>query len=170
VNEESKLKISRGGLWAPLPIPAYNVLGKAGEYQAQKVLVSLVSHMGKASNCVYPSYTTIAKNCGLGRSSISKGLKLLCEYGFIKPFYWREGRNSRVKYFIQPCCWNMSLMRDVPLQHKRFKYACLDCGEVMDRSGVGFGALGTVHYGCGGFCIELSTKNRVKKLMEGDSY
>jgi hypothetical protein len=165
VNEESKLIISRGGLWAPLPIPAYNVLGRAGEYQAQKVLVALVSHMGKGSNCVFPSYTTIAKNCGMGRTAISKGLSLLCEYGFIKIARFRDGKKSRSKYFIQACCWNSSLMKDVPLEHKRFKYVCLACGELTDRSGIAHSELGSIHYGCGGYCVKSTTQVlRLRKI------
>jgi hypothetical protein len=169
MENKDYLRISRGGLYAPLPIPAYNVLGRAGEYQAQKVLVSLVSHMGKGSNCVYPSYTTIAKNCGMGRTAISKGLSILCEYGFIKIARFRDGKKSRSKYFIQNCCWNSSLMKDVPLEHKRFKYVCLACGELTDRSGVALSDLGPIHYGCGGYCAKATTKVlRLRKITYSD--
>ena len=78
-ENESGPHIKRGGLYSPFPIPAYQVLGKAKQYQAQKVLLCLVSHLGKGSNCVYPSYTTIAKSCGMSRNSISAGLTVLFE-------------------------------------------------------------------------------------------
>ena len=67
-ENESGPQIKKGGLYSAFPIPAYQVLGKAKEYQAQKVLLCLVSHLGKGSNCVYPSYTTIARSCGMSRN------------------------------------------------------------------------------------------------------
>jgi hypothetical protein len=76
--------LPKGSLYTPFPVPAYQVLGRAKQYNAQKVLLALVSYMGKNNNAVFPSYTTIAKAAGLGRNSISEGLKVLHEYGFIK--------------------------------------------------------------------------------------
>ena len=105
--EEQGPYIKKGGLYSAFPIPAYQVLGKAKEYQAQKVLLCLVSHLGKGSNCVFPSYTTIAKSCGMSRNSISAGLTVLFEYGFIKIFRFREGKKSRSKYYIQNACWDI---------------------------------------------------------------
>jgi hypothetical protein len=55
------LSITTGGLYAPLPIPAYQILAQAGEHVAKDVLICLVSHMGKAGQSVFPSYGTIQK-------------------------------------------------------------------------------------------------------------
>ena len=112
-ENESSPRIKKGGLYSAFPIPAYQVLGKAKEYQAQKVLLCLVSHLGKGSNCVYPSYTTIARSCGMSRNSISAGLTVLFEYEFIKIFRFREGKKSRSKYYIQNACWDSSLMNEL---------------------------------------------------------
>jgi hypothetical protein len=154
--------IKRGGLYSPFPIPAYQVLGKAKQYQAQKVLLCLVSHLGKGSNCVYPSYTTIAKSCGMSRNSISAGLTVLFEYGFIKIFRFREGKKSRSKYYLQNACWDSSLMNEIARKQRVPIAVCIDCGVVMDRGGFGISPLGKIHYGCGGSVIFLETKNRVE--------
>jgi hypothetical protein len=154
--------IKRGGLYAAFPIPAYQVLGRAREFQAQKVLLCLISHLRKDSNCVFPSYTTIARSCGMSRNSISAGLTVLFEYGFIKIFKYREGKESRSKYFIQNSCWDTSLMNSKARKHRFLNAVCLDCGELMDRGGYGLSPLGKIHYGCGGPVISLTTKNREK--------
>ena len=158
--EEQGPYIKKGGLYSAFPIPAYQVLGKAKEYQAQKVLLCLVSHLGKGSNCVYPSYTTIAKSCGMSRNSISAGLTVLFEYGFIKIFRFREGKKSRSKYYIQNACWDSSLMNEKARKQRVPIAVCIDCGVLMDRGGFGIGPLGKIHYGCGGSVIFLETKNR----------
>ena len=38
--------IQPGGLYAPLPIPAYQILARMKDHQAQRVLISIVSHLG----------------------------------------------------------------------------------------------------------------------------
>jgi hypothetical protein len=161
-NQQKGPKINKGGLYAPFPIPAYQVLGRAKEFQAQKVLLCLISNLRMGSNCVFPSYTTIARSCGMSRNSISAGLTVLFEYGFIKIFRFREGKESRSKYFIQDSCWDSSLMNSKARKHRFTNAVCLDCGELMDRGGYGLSPLGKIHYGCGGPVISLTTKNRVK--------
>ena len=160
--EEQGPRIKKGGLYSAFPIPAYQVLGKAKEYQAQKVLLCLVSHLGKGGNCVYPSYTTIARSCGMSRNSISAGLTVLFEYEFIKIFRFREGKKSRSKYYIQDACWNSSLMNEMARKQRVPIAVCIDCGVLMDRGGFGISPLGKIHYGCGGSVIFLETKNRVE--------
>jgi hypothetical protein len=159
-EKESGPQIKKGGLYSAFPIPAYQVLGKAKEYQAQKVLLCLVSHLGKGSNCVYPSYTTIARSCGMSRNSISAGLTVLFEYGFIKIFRFRDGKKDRNKYYIQNACWDSSLMNEKALKQRAPIAVCIDCGVLMDRGGFGISPLGKIHYGCGGSVIFLETKNR----------
>jgi hypothetical protein len=154
-------ELPKGSLYSPLPIPAYKVLGAAKQWQAQKVLIALVSHMGKSNNCVFPSYTTIAKVAGMSRKSISAGLNVLFEYEFIKAARFREGKKSRRKYYIQPSCWNINLMtneaRAISRAFSPLIARCLACGEGLGRSDFDFGALGMVHWGCGGFAEYLNS-------------
>jgi hypothetical protein len=154
--------IRKGGLYSAFPIPAYQVLGKAKEFQAQKVLLCLVSYLGKGSNCVFPSYTTISRSSGMSRNSISAGLTVLFDYGFIKIARFRDGKKSRSKYYLQEACWDSSLMNEKARKQRAPIAVCLDCGELMDRGGFGISPLGKIHYGCGGSVIFLETKNRVK--------
>jgi hypothetical protein len=162
INEVKIISIKKGGLYSAFPIPAYQILGRAKEFQAQKILLCLVSHLGMGTNCVFPSYTRIAKSCGVGRNAISAGLTVLFEYGFIKIYKYREGKQSRSKYYIQNSCWDTSLMNSKARRHQFLNSVCLDCGELMDRGGYGMSPLGKVHYGCGGPVISLDAKDRAK--------
>jgi hypothetical protein len=45
--------IQPGGLYAPLPIPAYQVLARMGDHKAKDVLVCLVSHLGSNGTSSY---------------------------------------------------------------------------------------------------------------------
>lgn len=155
-------KIKKGGLYSFQPIPAQQVLGRAREFQAQKLLLCLTSYLGKGSNCVYPSYTTISRNCGMSRNSISAALTVLYEYGFIRIHKFRDGKKSRSKYYIQDACWNTSMMNEVARRQRTSIAVCIDCGVLMDRGGFGISPLGKIHYGCGGSVIYLETKNRVE--------
>ena len=74
------------GLWSHFPIPAYQVLAAQREWSAQKLLACLVSFLGKDDLCVYPSYKSISKRCGLSPNTIRKALDVLEDYGFIKVF------------------------------------------------------------------------------------
>ena len=161
-ENESGPQIKKGGLYSAQPILAQQVLGKAKEYQAQKLLLCLTSYLGKGSNCVFPSYTTIAKSCGMGRNSISAALTVLFEYGFIKIYRFRVGKQSRSKYYIQNACWDSSLMNEIARRQRVPIAVCIDCGVVMDRGGFGISPLGKIHYGCGGSVIFLETKNRAE--------
>ncbi len=159
-DDGSAPQIKKGGLYSFQPIPAQQVLGKAGEYQAQKLLLCLTSFLGKGSNCVYPSYTTIARSCGMSRNSISAALTVLFDYGFIRIHKFRDGKKSRSKYYIQDACWNTSMMNEIARKQRVPIAVCIDCGVVMDRGGFGISPLGKIHYGCGGSVIFLETKNR----------
>ena len=143
------------GLWAPMPIPAFQILARTENWVAQKVLLALVVHMGIKSNCIWPSYTTIAKTVGLSRGSISKGLTVLCQFEFIKIARFKEGERWRSKYYLQPACWDTHYLSE---EAKRFRYktaVCTECGELLDKGGYGIGRLGAVHWGCGGIVIKF---------------
>jgi len=153
MDKENALNLPKGSLYAPLPIPAFQVLARSNNWPAQKVLLALVLHMGKNSNCVFPSYGTIARSVGIGRNSISKGLTVLYEFGFIKIARFPQGKQWRSKYYLQPSCWNSGRMNG-KATHMRTKTAvCLDCGELIDRGGYGTSPNGAVHWGCGGKVI-----------------
>ena len=87
--------IQPGGLYAPLPIPAYQVLARMKDHQAQRVLMSIVSHLGLNGKASFPSYTTIAREAGVGRNAIRGALDVLIQYGFIKIFGYRDGKKDR---------------------------------------------------------------------------
>ena len=153
MQDKKPLNLAAGSLYAPLPIPAFQVLARSNNWPAQKVLLALVLHMGKNSNCVFPSYTTIAKSVGIGRNSISAGLTVLYEFGFIKIARFPQGKQWRSKYYLQPACWNSGRMNSKATYMRTKTAVCLDCGELLDRGGYGVGPKGAVHWGCGGTVI-----------------
>lgn len=112
--------------------------------------------MGKSSNAVFPSYTTIAKAAGLGRNSISEGLKVLHEYGFIKSVKYPNGVQARIKYFIQNACWDSGRMNEIAQPYKKIVARCFACTKKLSRGEYASSPLGKVHWGCGGFVYPLS--------------
>jgi hypothetical protein len=155
-NENGKFHLPKGSLYTPFPVPAYQVLGRAKQFNAQKVLLALVSHMGKNDNVVFPSYTTIAKAAGLGRKSISSGLKVLHEYGFIKSFKFQHGVEARVKYYLQFACWDSGRMNHIAMPYRKTIAKCFACKKLLNRGEYAISPLGKVHWGCGGFVFLLS--------------
>ena len=163
MEKENALNLPKGSLYAPLPIPAFQVLARTNNWPAQKVLLALVLHMGKNSNCVFPSYTTIAKNVGIGRNSISAGLTVLYKFGFIKIARFPEGKQWRSKYYLQPACWNTSYMNSDAMDFRYKTAVCVECGVLMDRGGYGLSKNGAVHYGCGGQVIKSKRYPKPKR-------
>jgi hypothetical protein len=151
------------GLWSHFPIPAYQVLAAQREWSAQKLLTCLVSFLGKDDLCVYPSYKSISKRCGLSPNTIRKALDVLEDYGFIKVFQFREGKKDRNKYYFQECCWDSGKMNKKALAARVFTDKCLDCGKLMDRGGYGTGPMGKIHYGCGGSVLGLKASQAARK-------
>jgi len=161
-NEKGNFHLPKGSLYSPFPIPAYQVLGRAKQYQAQKVLLALVSFMGKSNNAVFPSYTTIAKSAGIGRNSIKAGLDVLHDYGFIKSVKFPVGIQARSKYFLQFSCWDSSRMNKSAMPYKKLIARCLACLSLLDRGDFAISPSGKVHWGCGGkvFYLAGSKKRR----------
>jgi hypothetical protein len=157
MSENNDFRLPKGSLYAPFPIPAYQVLGKAKEFTAQKVLLALVSHMGKNDNAVFPSYTTIMKSTGIGKTSVSAGLKVLHEYGFIKIFKIRMGVQSRNKYYLQFACWDSGRMNKRAKPYREVIARCSACGSGLNRGEFEFSPLGKVHWGCGGLVEFLNS-------------
>ena len=152
------LNVPAKGLWSPFPIPAYQALAANKEWSAQKLLCCFVSYLGSNGLCVFPSYKTISKRCGLSPNTIRKSISVLENYGFIKPVYFRDGRKDRTKYYFQEACWDTGKMNKVALATRIPTGECLDCGKVTDRGGYGIGPMGKTHYGCGGPVIDIETK------------
>lgn len=168
--QKYEFKLPKGSLYSPFPIPAYQVLGRAKEYQAQKVLLALVSYMGRSSNAVFPSYTTIAKAAGISRNSINAGLKVLHEYGFIKSIKYPAGIQARSKYFIQPACWDTSRMNSEAMPYKKLIARCQACGVGLDRGEFGVSEDLKVHWGCGGIVVYLKRHKKRRNQNPSEGY
>lgn len=149
MNEEP-LVISLGGLSAPLPIPAYRVLANAQEHAAKDVLLCLVSHMGlgKKSNRSFPSYTTICRETGRGRQTVSNALNVLIDFGFILKFSIPMGKRKRNVYKILNRCYHSNQMTKKATAYLRVVGRC-QCGAAVREGEYGIGANALHHYGCG---------------------
>ena len=144
------LKIYKGELYSALPIPAYKLLARTGEHIAKDILVCLISFMGKGNRCVFPSYDTITKYSGRGRESVASGIRTLEEYGFIKKYTYRVGKQKKNKYYIQDSCYTETKMNKLALSHAEGVGRCGRCNAVVNYGNVGVGAVAHHHYGCGG--------------------
>jgi len=161
--------VQPGGLYVALPVPAYQVLARMKEHQAQRVFVCIVSHLGLNGRESFPSYSTIAKEAGVGRNTIKKSLDILVEYGFIKIARFRQGVKDRNKYYIQDAAYNSGLMNKFAKQYRDVTAGCRRCGSGMDRGGYGIGANGPIHYGCGG-TVKVWKKNEPAPQLSRISY
>jgi hypothetical protein len=164
MKEENLLNLPKGSLYSPLPIPAFQVLSNMSEFQAQRVLLALVLHMGKNNNCVYPSYTRIAENVGISRNSISKSLSVLNGLKFIKIAKFQDGKRWRNKYYLQESCWVASKMPNDVSNYRKKQYLCKACMQYLDPSGFGVSGGVTAHWGCGGFVIKVKRTRKPEKL------
>ena len=145
------ISIPPGGLYAPLPIPAYQVLAECKEFTAQRVLIALISHLGDNGWLVYPSYTRISKVSGVARSSIRKTLDVLEGYGFIKVVRIQTSQTQRRnKYYIQLSCFDTSRMNKFAREHLAKHDTCFGCGKKVSPGDHRDGPSGPIHLGCGG--------------------
>lgn len=151
-----KLNFGSGNLYSAFPIPAYQVLAKAKEYNAQRVLVCLVSHMGFNNRCVWPSYPTIMSESGVrNRNTVSRSISTLVEFGFVKTFHIREGKKEFTKYYLQGCCWNSSFMNEKARKYRIAEHKCLACLKYLERGHFFTSGETKVHYNCGGFVLPV---------------
>jgi hypothetical protein len=158
VNQE--LVITRGGLYAPLPIPAYKLLIAAGEHVAKDVLVCLVSHMGKGNRKVYPSVKLIMRESGRGKTAVIAAIRTLEEFGFIKKFqYWEAGSRRRSIYYLQEACWNNDRMNREAIAFAPIIGRCR-CGSEVRLGEMGVGMFTYHHYGCGDIVELFSTRKK----------
>jgi hypothetical protein len=158
MNEEP-IKIVQGGLSAPLPILAYRVLVNAGEHAAKDVLVCLVSHLGlgKKSNRAFPSYTTICRETGRGRKTVSNALNVLIDFGFILKFSIPLGKRKRNVYKILDRCYHSNQMTKKAISYLRVVGRC-QCGSAVREGEYGVGANALHHYGCGAIVHLLKSR------------
>jgi Helix-turn-helix domain len=161
-----ELNFGSGNLYSPFPIPAYQVLGEAKEFNAQRVLLALISHMNKNNRCVWPTYTRIMKVSGVrNKSTVSKALTTLVEYGFIKVFHYRDGKKERSKYYLQGSCWNPNFMNSQARQFRRASARCLACLVYLERGDYAFSGDSRIHYGCGGFVMLVLERDMPRKQI-----
>lgn len=154
-NKEA-LNLGTGSLYSAFPIPSYQVLAKAKEYNAQRVLMCLVSHMGHNNRCVWPSYPTIMFESGVrNRNTVSRSISTLVEFGFVKTFHIREGKKERTKYFIQGSCWNSAFMNEKARKFRIAKYRCMACLLYLEKGNFFLSGETKVHYNCGGFVVSI---------------
>ena len=154
--EDEELNFGSGNLYSAFPIPAYQVLGKAKEYNAQRVLLALVSHMGYNNRSVWPSYNRIMSVSGVrNRNSVSRSISTLVDFGFVTTFYWREGKKEWAKYYLQDCCWNPSKMNEKARVFRIATDKCLACLLYLEKSEYFVSGEVRVHYRCGGFVIPI---------------
>jgi hypothetical protein len=158
MDKKSALDFGTGKLYSPFPIPAYQVLAQAKQYKAQRVLLALVSHMGRNNRKVFPSYTRIQKCTGLSRKSISEGLITLLGFGFIKVHRHRRGKENRSIYYLQDSCWDTSQMNKESKELREAGFRCYACYVYLDRGDFALSGTTRVHWGCGGIVLPVAKR------------
>jgi hypothetical protein len=165
LNQE--LVITQGGLYTPLPIPAYKLLIAAGEHVAKDVLVCLVSHMGKGNRRVFPSVKLIMREAGRSRAAVIAAIRTLEEFGFVKKFqYWEPGKRRRSIYYLQEACWNNDRMNREAIAFAPIIGRCR-CGTAVRLGEMGVGMSSYHHYGCGDV-VELSSTRSKSSAKDSD--
>ena len=155
------------GLSAPFPIPAYKILGKINEHNAQRVLTCLVSHLGDKGMMVHPSYSQIQKLCGMSRSAIKPALDVLEEFGFIRIFQVQEARTKkRNKYYIHESGYDSSQMNRLAAKFLEKRNRCIGCAERINRGEYKIGPDGPIHLGCGGHVMVKKYPNKAESIIK----
>ena len=158
ILEEEKLLISTGGLYSAFPIPAYKILGNAGEHVAKDVLLCLVSHLGLSNKKSFPSISLISRESGRSRSSVVAGIRILEDFGFVKKFQMNTGNKRRRNiYYLQDSCWNNDRMNETAMAFAPQVGRC-GCGARVKLGEIGAGMLGFHHFGCGDMVQLYSTR------------
>jgi hypothetical protein len=160
-QEGESLKITQGGLYSAFPIPAYKILGVAGEHIAKDVLLCMVSHMGKGNRKVFPSITRMQKQTGRGRASVIQGVRTLEQFGFVKKHNIQKGKRKQSIYYLQDACWNHDRMNRDALAFAPVIGRC-GCGAAVKLGEMGDGMYSYHHYGCGDVVTLLSTRGKTK--------
>lgn len=144
------LNIPRGGLYTPLPVPAYKVLVAAKKHIAKDVLLCIVSHLDKGGTKAFPSYATIARESGHSKGSIKPALDVLYELDFLKVRQQPVGIRKRNFYFVQEACYDHSKMSKKALRFLPIQKVCFHCGEGMRQGEFKIDGDYISHWGCSG--------------------
>jgi hypothetical protein len=150
--------IGPGGMYAPLGIPAYNVLCQAHKHAANNVLACLLSHRHMGSNEVWPSLETIAKKTGHGKKTVIDAKETLVEYGFVKIKKRRKGNTWHNHYFIQDSCYHSEKLNEKARSFLTPIGSCLVCskelrpGDFKNHNGK------MAHWGCSGNIQKIRAK------------
>ena len=142
------LNIPRGGLYTPLPVPAYKVLVAAKKHIAKDVLICIVSHLDRGGTKAFPSYTTIARESGHSKGSIKKALDVLYELEFLKVHQQPIGIRKRNFYFVQEACYDTKKMSKKALQYLPILKVCFYCGKGMRQGEFQVTVDLDAHWGC----------------------
>lgn len=165
-SDEYSTEVGQKGLYGMLPIPAFEVLSAMGEYSAQKVLVALVSYQGKVvngQNIMWPSYPSIMRQVGIGRSSVANGIKVLEQYGFIKIRKRKTGKNFRNIYQLLDSAYDVNQMGEMAKQHFKPTARCLRCLKYLKNGEYGVIDGNSAHWGCGSPVVLRKNKKRANK-------
>lgn len=166
-STEIPLTIGQGGLSAPLPIHAYRILGRAREHIAKDVLLCLISHLGfaKKNKKVNPSYKTISFETGRSSNSVSKGIRTLEEYGFVRKYTIQKARNRKSNvYYIQESCYQTNLMNEKARSQLPIVGRC-ECGSPVREGEYGIGLDGYHHYRCGALVSPLKSRKLLRNQL-----
>lgn len=168
-------RLGPGSLWAAIPIPACRVLTYGGHVKAALVLYALVLHSNDRSPRVFPSRQTIIKFSGVGKNSITKSIKTLEYFGFIKVHKIRIGRVYRNEYEILRASWHWDEFNEIASRFKNPKGHCTKCGHwiyedswqrLQAYDGLAIVQI-RVHIGCGGRVKDLTKKQmKIVSAME----
>jgi len=149
------------GLWAHFPIRAYQALGNGGFYHAQRVLLCLVSHMGRDSWEVFPSYPTITALSGVHKNYIRGALDTLIAFEFIEVSRRKSLLGQHNLYRLNPQMYQEQYLNDLARSYLAKPLYCLDCHKPLLHGDVGILASGMrTHFGCGGTAITIDSKRR----------
>jgi|GEM_PF-1387296 len=157
---ERDIRINKKGLYAPLGIPAYNVLARAKEHGAKDVLTALLTFRHKDSNHVWPSQKSIMFQSGRGKETVIKGTALLEEFGFVKVKRISDGYRMHNHYFIQDSCYLSELMNEKARTYLQPVGSCPVCTKLLFPGTFKKSGDSMAHWGCSGNLGEMRAKSR----------
>jgi len=166
-------RLGPGALYVAVPIPACKALVWAGEKAAKDVLVALILHADGRTPFVYPSRETIEDFSGRADENLTKALKTLTRFGFIKVTKVKVGRVHRNNYEILRSCFHWSEFNEVASRYKWPKGGCKKCrqwvfgDEWYKTTGWRNGIETTVklHKDCGGLIVKL-TREQIQNIRD----
>jgi hypothetical protein len=156
---EKDIIITKNGLYAPLGIPAYNVLARAKEHAAKDVLVALMSFRHAGDNHVWPSQSLLMRQTGRGKAKVIEGTKVLKEFGFIKVKKVFDGKLMHNHYFIQDSCYYTELLNEKARSFVVPVGSCLVCGKTLFPGDFKKNSDSYAHWRCSGNIAKIGAKS-----------